>query len=47
MNARGGRGIGGGARAAAARYMTCCMWPSLTSGHLSFIHFDMPAIEYK
>ena len=35
------------AAAAAAQYVTCCIWLSLTSGHISVIHFAVPAIEYK
>lgn len=47
MNARGEQGKGGGAHAAAAQYVTCCIWLSLTSGHISVIHFAVPTIEYK
>lgn len=40
-------GGGGGAHAVAAQYVTCCICLSLTSGHISVIHFAVPAIEYE
>lgn len=47
MNARGELGKEGEGHAAAAQYVTCCIWLSLTSGHISVIHFAVLTIEYK